>query len=442
MRRNFTLFSILYAILFGLLASSFLLIRWCPWVLFGLVPMFLFGNIFAGVRVTELKGLRFIVCQHGTVLLSAFYISIFLSGAFQVWLGWRMLPADWKTYLWNLLMWAGVYFVVFWNGILCVYLTSTQLGIKIRAIGLLCGMIPIANLVALFFIIRTTTAECIFECQRQQRNALRKEQRLCATRYPILLVHGIFFRDATFFNYWGRIPKELEENGAQIYYGNHPSASSIASSARCLKWRILQILDETGAEKVNVIAHSKGGLDTRYAIAKLGMGEHIASLTTVNTPHRGCLYAEYLLTKIPQKVQSAVAKTYDTTLEKFGERNADFLAAVNDLTESRCRELNAEMPTPEGIYCQSVGSVLKKASGGKFPLNFSHRLVKYFSGENDGLVAVDSFQWGESYTLLEPPRKRGISHGDMIDLNRENIPDFDVREFYVNLVNDLKEKGF
>ena len=26
---------------------------------------------------------------------------------------------------------------------------------------------------------------------------------------------------------------------------------------------------------------------------------------------------------------------------------------------------------------------------------------------------------------------RGISHGDMIDLNRENIRDFDVREFYV-----------
>jgi triacylglycerol lipase len=30
--------------------------------------------------------------------------------------------------------------------------------------------------------------------------------------------------------------------------------------------------------------------------------------------------------------------------------------------------------------------------------------------------------------------ERGISHGDVVDLNRENIPDFDVREFYVNLV--------
>ena len=37
--------------------------------------------------------------------------------------------------------------------------------------------------------------------------------------------------------------------------------------------------------------------------------------------------------------------------------------------------------------------------------------------------------------------KRGISHGDMIDLNRENFEGFDVREFYVELVADLKKRG-
>ena len=36
---------------------------------------------------------------------------------------------------------------------------------------------------------------------------------------------------------------------------------------------------------------------------------------------------------------------------------------------------------------------------------------------------------------------RGISHGDVVDLNRENIPGFDVREFYVQLVADLKARG-
>ena len=81
------------------------------------------------------------------------------------------------------------------------------------------------------------------------------------------------------------------------------------------------------------------------------------------------------------------------------------------------------------------------AAGGKFPLNFSYHLAKYFDGVNDGLVSERSFRWGDKYTLLTTDEKRGISHGDMIDLNRENINGFDVREFYVNLVADLKSRG-
>ena len=84
---------------------------------------------------------------------------------------------------------------------------------------------------------------------------------------------------------------------------------------------------------------------------------------------------------------------------------------------------------------------MKKATGGAFPLNMSYNLVKHFDGKNDGLVGEKSFPFGEDYTYLENKGPRGISHGDMIDLNRENIDGFDVREFYVNLVSKLKEKG-
>ena len=96
---------------------------------------------------------------------------------------------------------------------------------------------------------------------------------------------------------------------------------------------------------------------------------------------------------------------------------------------------------PEGIYTQSVGSVMSRPQKGRFPLNISYRYVKNFDGENDGLVGESSFAWGEKYTLLRTEGKRGISHGDMIDLNRENIKDFDVRAFYTELVNDLRERG-
>ena len=68
-------------------------------------------------------------------------------------------------------------------------------------------------------------------------------------------------------------------------------------------------------------------------------------------------------------------------------------------------------------------------------------MVKYFSGENDGLVDEASFKWGENYILLRTNENRGISHGDVIDLNRQNFKGFDVREFYVDLVSKLKNKG-
>jgi triacylglycerol lipase len=67
--------------------------------------------------------------------------------------------------------------------------------------------------------------------------------------------------------------------------------------------------------------------------------------------------------------------------------------------------------------------------------------VKHFDGANDGLVSEDSFAFGEKYTLLTVKGRRGISHADMIDLMRENIRGFDVREFFVQTVSDLKDQG-
>jgi triacylglycerol lipase len=72
----------------------------------------------------------------------------------------------------------------------------------------------------------------------------------------------------------------------------------------------------------------------------------------------------------------------------------------------------------------------------------TYGLVNAFDGGNDGLVGEGSFPWGSDFHLITAPGKRGISHGDVIDLNRENIPGYDVREFYVQLVADLKKKGF
>lgn len=382
----------------------------------------------------------------GNKLLLVFIISVFVIGVGLI----VMIAQDGIKQVfkqnWGLiLLIVLIEFIIFWIGIIMVYLTSVQLGIKMRIIGIVCGMIPIAHLIALSAIIRITGKEARFEKKKLKLNKKRRDQQICKTKYPILMVHGVFFRDSKYLNYWGRIPKELSQNGATIYYGEHQSAAAVTDSAKELAARIRQIVEETGCEKVNVIAHSKGGLDIKTAVVTTDIAPCVASITTINTPHRGCEFADYLMGKAPQGLKNKVASVYNSTLKKLGDDNPDFIAAVTDLTASGCNEITKLTENYDyknaGIYTQSIGSVMKEAASGAFPLNMSYHLVKHFDGRNDGLVGEDSFQWGEDYTFLENKYKRGISHGDMIDLNRENIDGFDVREFYVKLVERLKDKG-
>lgn len=393
------------------------------------------------------KTFRLKNCAMGNGLLIEFLVSTALSVILFILSFTKLLSVDnmfQNPKLWIVNTLIAILFeaTVFWNGMLRVFFSSEQLGINIRVKALICGMIPIVHLFVLGLIIKTVAREVDFENQKILTDLERKTQQICATKYPLLMVHGVFFRDFRYLNYWGRIPKALEANGARIFYGNQQSAASIEANGHEIAQQILKIVAETGCDKVNIIAHSKGGLDCRSALHIPGIAEHVATLTTVNTPHRGCEFADYLLTKIPQAEQDTVAKTYNATLKKLGDPNPDFLSAVGNLTATFCKEFNEHFPDVPGVLYQSIGSKLNKAAGGRFPLNFTYHLAKYFAGANDGLVDENSFHWGSSFQMLTVRGDRGISHGDMIDLNRENIPEFDVREFYVQLVANLKQRGF
>lgn len=111
-----------------------------------------------------------------------------------------------------------------------MYLTSVQLGLKHRVLAALCGWIPILNIWYLRKIIRITADEAEFETEKWERTPPGRESEICKTKYPILLVHGVFFRDFRYVNYWGRIPKELQRNGATVYYGQQQSAAAVEDS--------------------------------------------------------------------------------------------------------------------------------------------------------------------------------------------------------------------
>ena len=441
MKRYITPVYVFYFILACFLLNSYMLVKISPYTLFIIIPLFLLLNLLCGTNPKGTKRLLLKVCNHGTLLLSIFVCSLIPSLIWHTALAFLTIPDTYMNLIWSIVYCIVSSAILFWNGIICVYCTSTQMGIKWRVIGALCGMIPILNLIVLNKIIKLTSDEVDFEIEKESISGNPALSEICKTKYPLVLIHGVFFRDSKLFNYWGRIPRTLKLHGATIYYGEHQSALTVKESARELASRIKLIVERSGCKKVNIIAHSKGGLDCRYAISEFGLAPYIASITTVNTPHRGCVFADHLLNAIPEAVKNKVAKVYNTSLTALGDENPDFLAAISDLSAEACRKRNEILTFPEGIFAQSIGSVMEHPRKGQFPLNLSYRYVKNFDGENDGLVGESSFAWGEKYTLIRAEGARGVSHGDVIDLNRENICGFDVRAFYTELVSDLRRCG-
>lgn len=405
-----------------------------------LIPLFLLINI---SPMWDSRGFtRLGVLRDGGKLIALFGLVMVPDTALTVWLGFTLLGnglAVWQ-YVLHILLWLLACAVLVLNGCIRIFATSVQLGIKWRVLFLLLWWVPVVNLVLLCTICRIVGKEYAFEREKAALNAVRREGTCCATRYPLLLVHGVFFRDRRLFNYWGRVPGELLRNGATVYYGEQNSASSVENAGQELRDRVLRIVEETGCGKVNIIAHSKGGLDARYAVSRLGLGPYVASLTTVNTPHRGCAFADWLLGKAPDRLCAWVSRLYDSAMKRLGDTAPDFNSAVRDLTAARCERFNRETPDVPGVLYQSVGSRMKGWSSTPFPQNLSYLLVRCFDRENDGLVGVESMQWGE-FRMVSAPGRRGLSHGDMIDLNRQNIRGFDVREFYVALVKELQARG-
>ncbi len=331
--------------------------------------------------------------------------------------------------------------LIIFSGIIRISLNARQLKLK-NYLALICfWWLPIVNVFVIGKFHKIAGREYIVESSRIELENARAENEICHTKYPVILVHGIFFRDWHFFNYWGRIPAALIRNGAEIYYGKQQSSGSVARSAEEIRETILKVIKETGAEKVNIIAHSKGGLDSRYAISRLGMDKYVATLTTINTPHKGCDMVDHLLNKIPSSIVRVIAKRYNGIFSKLGDENPDFMAGVHDLSAVRAGKYDEEMPDSPFVSYRSVMTVMRSASSSGFPLNIGYRIIKKLNGENDGLVWERSAVHGE-YFLIRPTNKRGISHGDVIDLNRENITGFDVREFYVDMLFRLRQEGY
>jgi len=265
-------------------------------------------------------------------------------------------------------------------------------------------------------------------------------------KYPVLMVHGMGFRDRKHLGYWGRIPAALEKEGCMIYFGGQDGCGSIEGNAEHLAQRIKELVEQHGIEKFNVIAHSKGGLDIRYAMSSLGMGKYIASVSTINTPHNGSLTVDKIR-YLPDRLVRFSCRCCDLWFKLLGDGNPEIYKAVMGFKTSDAEKFNLENPDVPGVYYQSFAFTFKSAFSDIF-MWFPHFIVKLIEGENDGLLTPRAVKWGDFRGVYTGLTNRGISHCDEVDLRRRPLTKkkgegiSDIVDFYVDLVRELAAKGF
>ena len=269
----------------------------------------------------------------------------------------------------------------------------------------------------------------------------------CDTKYPIMLIHGAGFRDRKYLNYWGRIPSALTKQGAMLFYGHQDSWGSVEYNAGIIKDNLNKIIAETNIEKVNIIAHSKGGLEARYMISSLGMADKVASLTTIATTHHGSKTID-LFCKLPESLYKLASFFTNIFFRMLGDKKPDFFSASRQFTTLNMKNFNEQNPDAPSVYYQSYAAVMKNPFSDLI-LFWPNLFVWLIEGENDGLVTPESAKWTNFKGILRGTTLRGISHADEVDARRMNYTRkiasetvSDIREVYVKIVSDLKQMGF
>ena len=258
------------------------------------------------------------------------------------------------------------------------------------------------------------------------------------TKYPIILVHGIALKDFKFLKSFGEIDRILRIQGYSVYKAKIDGFGSILNNAMQLKEEIIKILGIEGVDKVNIIAHSKGGLDSKYMIENLGMEDSVASLTTLCTPHKGSPIATNIL-KLPKFLTKFIAFWINFWYKLFGDKNPDSYQACLDL--KRINSIEEEIINfSEKVYCQSYSTEMKKSKDDfimGIPLMFSRRFEKDYI--SDGVVPIDSTIFGE---YKGNAFSESISHTEIVDFMVKKKKRDKIYMFYSALCEELVNMGF
>lgn len=289
-------------------------------------------------------------------------------------------------------------------------------------------------------------------------NAWGNQSSYAATKYPIVLAHGMSGFDDLFgvIHYFHGIPQSLEASGAQVYVTEVPQFNSTQARGEVLLAQIEEILAVSGAAKVNLIGHSHGGLDIRY-VASVAP-ELVASVTTIGSPHGGAELADFLRNNISEGsfgeiVLSLFANSLGDLLALLSgaDNLQDSIAALASLSSEGAAQFNAAHPA--GIPANHCGEGEHVVDGvhyyswsGTWPLTNIFDISDLMLGltslvyddHNDGLVGQCSSHLGkvirDNYAL---------NHLDQVNLAFGLVHLFgpDPKSLFRTHANRLKNEG-
>ncbi len=210
-------------------------------------------------------------------------------------------------------------------------------------------------------------------------------------RSPVALVHGLFGFDklgvagTTLVNYFRGIPELLTGAGNRVLVPSLTPTAGIEERAKQLKDFL--VLHSPG-EPVHLIAHSMGGLDSRYMIACLDMAPQVLTLTTLGTPHRGTSFADWGINRFER-----IVKPF---LIMIGMPYQGFY----DLTRASCETFNEKVLDAANVKYFSIGG---RHDGHLLHPEWllPHSIVSKHEGENDGIVSVESAKHGEHFEVWD-----------------------------------------
>jgi pimeloyl-ACP methyl ester carboxylesterase len=101
---------------------------------------------------------------------------------------------------------------------------------------------------------------------------------------PVIVLHGYAMNRA---NYLPLAFRMARAGLGPIFGFEYWTLGRIAAGARQLGWFIDEVLAQTGADSVDVIGHSMGGVVARYYVSFAGGDGIVKNLVTLGSPHSG-----------------------------------------------------------------------------------------------------------------------------------------------------------